>query len=77
MVDVAPAVEVDERLQGDPVGDGGRGGDLLGGEEFFGGGVEGGDVGVVMFGVVEFHDLAGDGGFEGGVVVWMIPRAGD
>jgi hypothetical protein len=33
-------------------------------------GVVGGDVGVVVLGVVQLHDLAADGGLEGAVVVW-------
>ena len=34
------------------------------------GSVVGGDVGVVVLGVVELHDLAADGGLKGAVVVW-------
>lgn len=63
MVDMSAAVEVDEGLEGD----GFRGG--AGGVEFFGGGVVGVDVGLVVVLVVQFHDLAGDGGFEGTVIV--------
>lgn len=76
VVDVPAAVEIDEGLQGDLLGDGvratggggGGGGGLqlaeLGGEV-----VEGVDVGGVVVFVVELHDAAGDGGLEGGVVV--------
>ena len=32
-------------------------------------GVVGGDVGVVVLGVVELHDLAADGGLQGAVVI--------
>ena len=66
MIDVAAAVEVDERLQGD------LGLDVLFLSCF---GqllcevVEGGYVGLVVLAVVELHDLAGDGGFEGAIVV--------
>lgn len=31
--------------------------------------VEGSNVGVVVLGVMEFHDLAADGGLEGAIVV--------
>ncbi len=60
---MAATVEIDERLEGDLFCGGGCGG------EFFGGGVVAVDVGLVVVFVVEFHDFAGDGGFEGGVVV--------
>lgn len=69
MVDVAPAVEVDQGLQGD------GGSDVGGGRGFAEGGglfrelVVAVYVGGVVFGVVQLHDLPGDGGFEGGVVV--------
>ena len=33
--------------------------------------VEGSNVGVVVLGVVEFHDLAADGGLESAIVVCM------
>ena len=61
MVDVAAGVEFDGRLEGE------LGADVVGGE---GGGVGGegvvevGDVGLVVFGVVEGHDLAGDAWFK-------------
>ena len=66
VIEMSAAVEVDEGLQGDLGRDVGLG---LGVGHFFGGGVEGGDVGVVVFAVVELHDFAADGGFEGAVVV--------
>ena len=62
---MAAAVEVDEGLEGDLLRRGG------GGVEFFGGGVVAVDVGLVVFIVVEFHDAAGDGGFEGAIVVCL------
>jgi hypothetical protein len=37
--------------------------------ELLDGGVVGGDVGVVVLGVVQLHDLAADGGLERAVVV--------
>jgi hypothetical protein len=60
------SVEVDERLLGD------LGLDVtlvLGLLELLDGGVVGGDVGVVVLGVVKLHDLAADGGLERAVVV--------
>ena len=63
---MAAAVEVDEGLEGDLHVGG------FGGGELFGRGVVGVYVGGVVFGVVEFHYFAGDGGFEGGVVVWRL-----
>ena len=59
-------MEVDERLEGDLRGDVGLG--LCGGE-LLGGVVEGGYVGLVVLAVMELHDFAGDGGFEGAVVI--------
>lgn len=67
VVDVAAAVEVDGGLEGDFGGDVGFG---FGGGVFLDGVVVAVDVGVVVVFVVEFHDLAADGGFEGAVVVW-------
>lgn len=63
VVDVASAVEVEE---------GGGGGGFLGvaGGDGVEGAVEAGHVGLVVFLVVEFHDLARDVGLEGAVVVW-------
>ena len=66
VVEVAAAVEVDEGLQGNFLG----GGD--GGVEFLGGGVVAVHVGLVVLRVVELHYLPGDGGFEGGVVIWFV-----
>jgi hypothetical protein len=68
VVQVAAAVEVDEGLEGDLGSDVGFCG---GGCDLFAEGVEGGYVGVVVFGVVELHNLAGDGRFEGAVVIFM------
>ena len=65
-------VEVDERLLGD------LGLDItlvLGLLELLDGGVVGGDVGVVVLGVVQLHDLAADGGLERAVVVWRVLRS--
>lgn len=65
-------VEVDERLLGD------LGLDVtlvLGFLELLDGGVVGGDIGVVVLGVVELHDLAADGGLERAVVVCMLKSA--
>ncbi len=63
---MATTVEVDGCLERnlclDIVLCGGRG-------ELLVGGVEGGDVGVVVLAVVELHDLAGDGWLEGAIVV--------
>ena len=59
-------VEVDERLLCDLSLDVTL---VLGLLQLLDGGVVGGDVGVVVLGVVELHDLAADGGLEGAVVV--------
>lgn len=59
-------MEVDEWLLGD------LGLDVtlvLGLLELLDGGVVGGDIGVVVLGVVQLHDLAADGGLERAVVV--------
>lgn len=45
---------------------------VLGLLQLLDGGVVGGDVGVVVLGVVELHDLAADGGLKGAVVVWRV-----
>lgn len=37
----------------------------------FGEVVEGGYVGLVVFGVVKFHYFAGDGGFQRAIVIWI------
>lgn len=67
MVDVAAAVEIDERLQGDL-----RGGGIGCRGKFFRGRVVGVDVGVVVPLMVQFHYFARDGGFEGAVVVCVL-----
>ena len=59
-------VEVDERLLCDLSLDVTL---VLGLLQLLDGGVVGGDVGVVVLGVVELHDLAADGGLKGAVVV--------
>lgn len=66
VVQVASAVEVDQGLESD------RSGDVILGfrlSDLFAEVVEGGYVGVVVVFMVEFHYFAGDGGFEGAVVV--------
>lgn len=60
-------MEVDQRLLGDLGLDVAL---VLGLLKLLDGGVVGGDVGVVVLGVVELHDLAADGGLERAVVVW-------
>lgn len=65
-------VEVDERLLGD------LGLDVtlvLGFLELLDGGVVGGDIGVVVLGVVELHDLTADGGLERAVVICVLKSA--
>ena len=66
MVDVTSAVELDGGLKSDQLSDGRRGLGLRGevGDGGFGG-VEVGDVGLVVLGVVELHDVLDDVGFEG------------
>ena len=67
MIDVPAAVEVDQRLQGDLSGGvGGRGcrGKLLCER------VVRVYVGLVVFAVVELHDLAGDGRLESAIVIY-------
>lgn len=64
---MAPAVEFYGLLEVEVGGESGVGGE--GGAGFGEGGVEVGDVGCVVFGVVELHYLGGDGGFEGVVGV--------
>jgi hypothetical protein len=66
VVEMAAAVEVDERLERDLRGDVLL---LLGLGDLLAEVVERGYVGVVVVLVVEFHDFAGDGGLEGAVVV--------
>jgi hypothetical protein len=62
-------VEVDQRLLGDLGLDVAL---VLGLLELLDGGVVGGDVGVVVLGVVQLHDLAADGWLERAVVVWKV-----
>ncbi len=66
MIEVASPVEIDQWLQSDLSGDVGL---RLSGGHLLGSVVEGVDVRVVMVLVVELHDFAGDGGFEGAVVI--------
>jgi len=75
VVDVATAVEVDERLEGDLLLDGFDGGGGLGFLELGGEVVEGGDVGVVVVLVVEFHYFAADGGLEGAIIIYIYSLA--
>lgn len=66
VVDMATTVEVEERS----LRSRGLGITLvLGLGESVGGSVEAVDVGLMVLGVVELHDLSGDVGFEGTVVV--------
>lgn len=67
VVDVAAAVEVEEGRLG-----GGGAGVVLGQGlgQGLGGRVEAVDVGLVVLGVVQLHDLARNVGLEGAVVVW-------
>jgi len=67
VVDVATGVEVDQWKEGVLSGDVVRGN---GGGQLLGEVVVRGYVGVVVVFVVKLHDLAGDGGLEGSVVVW-------
>ncbi len=67
VVDVATTVEVEEGS----LGSSSLGVVLgLGLGEGLDGGVEAVDVGLVVLGVVQLHDLARDGGLEGGIVIW-------
>ena len=65
-------VEVDERLLCDLSLDIAL---VLGLLQLLDGGVVGGDVGVVVLGVVQLHDLAADGGLERAVVVCVLKSA--
>ena len=65
-------VEVDERLLCDLSLDVTL---VLGLLQLLDSGVVGGDVGVVVLGVVELHDLAADGGLERAVVVCVLKSA--
>ena len=68
-VSLLTTVEVGERLLGDLSLDVTL---VLGLLELLDGGVVGGDIGVVVLGVVQLHDLAADGGLERAVVVWGV-----
>lgn len=70
MVRVSAAVEVDQWLRGELRGDVVGVLRLL---QLLDRGVVRGHVGVVVLGVVELHDLAGDGGFEFAVAIWIGP----
>ena len=59
-------MEIDERLQSDLSGNVVV---ALGRRELFGEVVVRGHIGVVVLGVVELHDLTGDGGLKGAIVV--------
>lgn len=62
-------MEVDQRLQGN------NGSNVLlvfCGCELFCGGVEAVDVGLMVFVVVQLHDLAGDGRLECTVVIYIM-----
>ena len=65
-------MEVDERLLCDLSLDIAL---VLGLLQLLDGGVVGGDVGVVVLGVVQLHDLAADGGLERAVVVCVLKSA--
>lgn len=59
-------MEVEERRKGGGLGEVALG---LGVANALEGGVEAGDIGLVVLGVVKLHDLAGDVRFERAVVV--------
>lgn len=66
VIDVPAAVKVDEGLQSDlrcRVGGGG------GGSELLGKGVVRVYIGLMVFTMVELHDLAGDGGLESAIII--------
>lgn len=67
VVQVTTAVEVDRRLQGNLGGDITLGLGLL---ELLNGVVVVGDIGVVVVLVVDLHDLSGNGGLKGTIVVY-------
>ena len=67
VVEVATAVEVDQRRLGGGLGHIAAG-LCLG--YCLESGIEAVDVGLVVLGVVQLHDLAGDVGFERAIVVW-------
>ena len=64
---MAATVEVDERAQ---LNEGS--GIIAGRSEFFNSGIVRGDVGLVVFVVVEFHDFSRYGGFESAIVILKI-----
>ncbi len=66
VVQMTTAMEVDERLDGNP---GSRVVTGFRSSHLFCSIVVGVDVGVVVLGVVQLHDLAGDGWFESAIVV--------
>ena len=72
VVDVAAEVEGEGLLEAD---DGAVVAGVAGGGEFVEGLVEGADVGLVVLGVVQLHDLAGDVRGEGAVVVGQVGQA--
>lgn len=70
--DCLTSVEVDQRLGSDLSLDVVLCAGLL---HLLGSSIERGNVGVVVLGVVELHDLAADGGLEGAIVVciaWSV-----
>lgn len=67
MVDVSTTVEVDQWLQGNLCLDISL---LLSLLELLGGGVDAGNICSVVLGVVELHDVAGDGWLKGAIVVY-------
>jgi hypothetical protein len=73
MVDVPPAVELDSTLQSDHPGDVAL---LFRFSVLLHGRVEVGDVGVVVLGVMQLHDLAADDGLKGAVIVRKVRQLG-
>lgn len=70
VVDVSTTMEIDQWLKGDLCGDVFLG---LGSLELLGSCVEAVDICLVVILVVEFHDLAGDGGLKCAKVVYKSP----
>lgn len=68
VVQVATAVEVQQRRDAGGLGKVTLGLSLVDSVESA---VQAGDIGLVVLGVVELHNLAGDVGFEGAVIVWQ------